>query len=30
MKIVNTKVVASNQEIRGNVTSSRLRQTPVT
>jgi hypothetical protein len=30
MKTVNTKVVASNQEIRGNVTSNRIRKTPVT
>jgi hypothetical protein len=30
MKNVNTKVVASDEEIRGNVTSNRLRWTPVT
>jgi hypothetical protein len=30
IKTVNTKVVASDQEIRGNVTSNRLRKTPVT
>lgn len=30
MKSVNIKVFASNQEIRGNVTSDRLRKAPVT
>jgi hypothetical protein len=30
MKTVNTQVVASNQEIRGNVTTNRLRKTSVT
>jgi hypothetical protein len=30
MKTVNTQAVASNQEIRGNVTSNRLRKTPAT
>jgi hypothetical protein len=29
MKIINTHVVVSNQEIRENVTSNRLRKTPV-